>query len=258
MKDFESILVSAKLRLLQLHYEANVGHLGGNLSCFDSMMALHHLVMADGDKFVLSKGHAACALYTTLWSLDLLTERELKSFGEDGSKLAGHPSGDSIPGVYFPTGSLGHGLSLACGLALRVKHKEEGSRVFCLMSDGEWQEGSSWEALTFAHHHKLFNLSVIIDQNGLQGFGRTEDVISTPDLTDRIRGFGVKTTKINGHDTAQVTETLCSSPSNGPHFVVLETTKGKDTHLEGTVDSHYLPMNFEEYDKTCKKIRGEM
>src|ERR1022692_1737015 len=153
------LLLKAKLRLLQMHYESGVGHIGGNLSCFDILMALYHNVLGPLDRFVLSKGHSAGALYVTLWSLGLLSDDDLKTFHKDGTRLSGHPPFRGIPEILFATGSLGHGLSLAAGLALAKKLKGEKGRLFCLASDGEWNEGSNWEALIFSHQHRL-NLSL--------------------------------------------------------------------------------------------------
>src|SRR5258708_23080629 len=131
------LLLRSKLRLLQMHFESKVGHIGGNLSCFDVLMALYHNVLGPFDKFVLSKGHSAGSLYVTLWSLGLLSDDDLKTFHKDGTRLSGHPPVPSIPEISFATGSLGHGLSLSAGLALAKKLKREEGRIFCLTSDGE-------------------------------------------------------------------------------------------------------------------------
>src|SRR5438105_390525 len=149
MDSFAETVRRARARLLQMHFESGVGHIGGNLSCLDVLMVLYHQVLRAEDAFVLSKGHAAGALYTALWSVDRLTDAELRQFHQDGTKLSGHPAPGALPEVPFATGSLGHGLSLAAGLALGKRLKAEPGRVFCLLSDGEWQEGSCWEALRF-------------------------------------------------------------------------------------------------------------
>lgn len=156
-----------------MHFEARVGHIGGNLSSLDAMLVVFHEFLSDLDSFVLSKGHSAGALYTALWSVGRLTDADLDSFHREGTLLAGHPPASGLPDIPFATGSLGHGLSLAAGTALAWKLQDKSGRVFCLTSDGEWQEGSTWEALIFASHHKLDNLTVLIDHNGLQGFGRS-------------------------------------------------------------------------------------
>src|SRR5205085_7947710 len=137
----------------------------------DAMMVLFHQFLASDDRFVLSKGHSAGSLYATLWSLGRLQDADLDSFHQDDTLLAGHPPARGIPEIAFATGSLGHGLSLAPGTALAYRLKRERGHVYCLTSDGEWQEGSTWEALIFAQHHRLANLTVLVDHNGLQGFG---------------------------------------------------------------------------------------
>ena len=251
---FNSLLKSSKLKLLQMHYESNCGHLGGNLSCIDALMTLHHFVMKQNDHFVLSKGHSAGALYITLWSLGKLKDSDLETFCKDNTLLPGHPSGAGIPGLLFSTGSLGHGPSLAAGLALAAKHKNSDSQIYCLCSDGEWQEGSCWEALTFSVHHQLNNLSIIIDQNGLQGFGKTEDVISCGDLTPRISSFGAHVQCIDGHNYSEIIMSLNNKSEKRPNILILDTIKGKGLHFEGRMESHYLPLSDDEYHTALSEI----
>jgi transketolase len=253
-KDFAETLRSTKLRLLRMHYESNAGHLGGNFSCIDALMVLHHLVLDPDDRFVLSKGHSAGALYATLWSLGKIHDAELATFSRDDTRLPGHPSGTGVPGLLFATGSLGHGPSLAAGLALAAKQTGSGRRVFCLCSDGEWQEGSCWEALTFAVHHHLDNLTIVVDQNGLQGFGTTEEVVSCPDLTPRLAVFGAQAERIPGHDAFLLWEGLRRPGSGAPRALVLDTVKGKDLHFEGELRSHYLPLTDEQYRIACDNL----
>ena len=247
MQSFLDTLRITKLRLLQLHYEANCGHLGGNFSCIDALMTLYHRVMRPDDRFVLSKGHSAGALYATLWSLGRISEENLQTFTQDDSLLPGHPSGSGIPGLMFSTGSLGHGPSLAAGLALAARHKGLDHQVFCLCSDGEWQEGSCWEALNFAIHQRLENLVLLIDQNGLQGFGRTADVISCDDLSPRIAVFGADVQKINGHDPDAITTAIARLSKGVPRVLVLDTVKGRGLHFEDQLESHYLPLSEANY-----------
>lgn len=247
MSEFLIALGRTKRRLLQLHHDTNSGHVGGNLSCIDALMTLHHLVMAPEDRFVLSKGHSAGALYATLWSLGILSDADLASFTRDDSLLPGHPSGAGIPGLMFSTGSLGHGPSLAAGLAIAARHRQSDRRIFCLCSDGEWQEGSCWEALTFAVHRRLDNLFILIDQNGLQGFGRTLDVISCEDLTPRIASFGPCVRKVDGHDPAAIAEALAKPQKGVPTIVILDTIKGRGLHYEDLLESHYLPLTEAQY-----------
>jgi len=258
MHPFPEILRDTKLRLLRLHREANCGHVGGNFSCIDALMALHHRVMKPDDRFVLSKGHSAGALYAALWSLGRISEEELQTFTCDDSLLPGHPSGRGIPGLMFATGSLGHGPSLAAGLAVAARHRGQGHQIFCLCSDGEWQEGSCWEALTFAIHQRLANLTLLIDQNGLQGFGRTADVISCDDLTGRIGAFGVDVRRVNGHDCDAIVKVLSRPPDGAPRVVILDTVKGRGMPFEDSLESHYLPLSESQYEAARQAIEREV
>lgn len=253
-ENFESILKSTKLRLIRMHFEVKSGHLGGNFSCIDALMTLYHQVLQPDDRFVLSKGHSAGALYATLWSVGKLTDADLQTFSQDDSILPGHPSGKGIPDLLFPTGSLGHGPSLAAGLALAAKHANSGRHVYCLCSDGEWQEGSCWEALIFSVHQQLSNLTIMIDQNGLQGFGSTEDIISCSDLMARMSAFDAFVQRVDGHNPAAIQQALSTKSSNKPNILILDTIKGKDLHFAGTMASHYLPLNEEQYQFACAQI----
>ena len=235
-------LACARRRLIQMHFDSGVGHLGGNLSCIDAMLLVFHEYLRADDRFVLSKGHSAGALYVSLWSLGRLDDADLKTFHKEGTRLPGHPPASGIGDIPFATGSLGHGLSLAAGTALAMRLKGTDGRVVCLTSDGEWQEGSTWEALIFLAHQKLTNLTVLVDHNALQGFGSTAEVASMNPLWERLRGFDVDVLIADGHDLQSVREAL-ASPSPRPKIVVMRTVKGKGiSFLEGRMDSHYLPL----------------
>jgi transketolase len=244
--NFLSKLIAAKLKLLEVHFNTQTGHIGSNLSCIDFLMSLYHLKKKNNDKFVLSKGHSSLAFYTTLWSIGLISESDLNTYAQDGTRFPAHPSGNSIPEVIFPTGSLGHGPSLSAGMALSLL-KTTDSHVYCLCSDGEWQEGSCWEALIFAVHHKLSNLTIIIDQNKLQGFGDTDSIISCPSLERRIAAFGAAVQIVNGHDPSAILQAMNSGSIELPNFLILETIKGKGMHNENTIECHYLPLTNEQY-----------
>jgi transketolase len=247
-----------KLRLLQMHFDAGVGHIGGNLSAIDTLLCLYHNVMKPNDSFVLSKGHAAGALYVTLWSLGLITDADLRSFHKEGTRLSGHPTAGAIPQIPFATGSLGHGMGIAAGLALARKLQDRESHVFCLTSDGEWNEGSCWEALIFARQQKLNNLTFIVDLNGLQGFGTTREVADLNSLTDKFRAFGVPAQEVDGHDL----DALCSvlphhGLSEGPRAIVARTHKGFGvSFMEDKMEWHYLPMNADQYAEAAKDIES--
>jgi transketolase len=245
---------AARLRLLRMHYESGVGHIGGNLSALDLLLCLYHDVLGPADRFVLSKGHAAGALYVALWSVGLLEDAELATFHKDGTRLSGHPPADAIPQILFATGSLGHGQGLAAGLALANQLTRRTGRVFCLTSDGEWNEGSSWESLIFAAHRRLNNLTFIVDANGLQGFGTTREVANIEPLADKFRAFGWETLEIDGHDQRAITHAL-DAPQSGPRAIVAHTTKGSGvSFMAHRMEWHYLPLNSEQYELAVKEI----
>ncbi len=237
----------ARRRLVDMHYRAKAGHIGGNLSCLDAMMLIHHEYLGPDDRFILSKGHSAGALYVTLWSLGRLTDSDLNRFHQDDTLLAGHPPARGIPEVRFATGSLGHGLSLAAGLALAAKLQGANRRVFCLTSDGEWQEGSTLEAAIFSAHHGFDNLTILVDHNGLQGFGSTDAVASMNPLHERLSGFGLEIRNCDGHDLGSMRAALAPG-RNRPVIVMLSTIKGRGVpEVADTVESHYLPLTPEQY-----------
>jgi transketolase len=251
--DAAGLIQRAKLRLLEMHYQSKVGHIGGNLSALDTLISLYHYCLSSSDKFVLSKGHSAGALYVTLWSMGLLDDEDLRQFHGEGTRLSGHPPLQGIPEVVFATGSLGHGLSLAAGLALGKKLRGEEGRVFCLTSDGEWNEGSCWEALIFLAHQKLDNLTFIVDLNGMQGFGSTRQVADLDSLADKFRAFDVNTLEIDGHNV----NSICSALSrvDGPLAVVARTTKGCGvSFMENQMAWHYLPMSEEQYQQAVREV----
>jgi len=244
---------AARLRLLRMHYESGVGHIGGNLSALDILLCLYHDVLKPDDRFVLSKGHAAGAMYVTLWSAGLLDEAELSTFHKDDTRLSGHPPADAIPEILFATGSLGHGQGLSAGLALANRLANDPGRVFCLTSDGEWNEGSSWESLIFIAHQRL-NLTFIVDANGLQGFGTTKEVADLEPLAEKFRTFGIETVEIDGHDHLAITAAL-SAPQSGPRVIVARTTKGSGvSFMADRMEWHYLPLKSDQYEQAVREI----
>lgn len=255
MDQIYTILKQAKLRLLKMHFESQAGHIGGNLSCLDVMILLHHLYLnKDNNQFVLSKGHAAGALYIALWSRGVLTDEELRTFHGLSTKLAGHPPPNWLDEVAFATGSLGHGLSLAAGLAMGKKLQKLPGEVFCLTSDGEWQEGSTWEALIFLSHHKLNNITIIIDKNDLQGFGSTDEVASLADLSRKLKPFSIDLYEVDGHDLESIHAAI-EKPQVRPKIIVLATTKGRGvSFMEHKMEWHYLPMKEHEYRLACEEV----
>ena len=243
--DLPSLARRARRRLLRMHFESRIGHLGGNLSAIDAMITLHHRVMGAQDKFILSKGHAAGALYVTLWSLGLLSDADLATFHADGTLLAGHPVAGWSGHIPVATGSLGHGFPVALGMALARELENQPGRIFCMTSDGEWQEGAMWEGLIFWAHRRLRNLTLLVDVNGLQGFGSTREVASMDDLGRRIESFGVQAIRVDGHDHEAIAAAVRTHPGA---VILLDTVKGKGvSFMENRMEWHYLPMSAEQY-----------
>ena len=254
MKLTHENLKPIRKRLLQMHFESGVGHIGGNLSALDAMLLVFHEHLGADDQFILSKGHSAGALYASLWSKGLLAEADLKLFHKDDTKLAGHPPAFGIAASPFATGSLGHGLSLAAGTALARRLKGDGSKVYCFTSDGEWQEGSTWEALIFACHHCLRNLTVLVDHNKLQGFGSTDAVASMDPLEKKLQGFDIDIQKINGHDLNAIRAALDTVASR-PRLLILDTVKGRGVKfMENKMEWHYLPLTEDQYLRAVLEV----
>jgi len=244
----------ARLRLLRMHFEAGVGHIGGNLSALDALLVLHHRIMTPDDVFILAKGHAAGALYIALWSRGEIGEDELRTFHGDDSRLSGHPAPAALAGIPVATGSLGHGLPVSAGIALARKLDAAPGRVFCLCSDGEWQEGSNWEALIFAAKHELKSLVLLVDVNGLQGFGTTAEVGGIDNLAERFESFGFSTSECDGHDAAEMAAEL-ERDVPGPRAILLHTVKGKGvSFMENELASHYVPLGDAEFAKACAEV----
>ena len=235
----QDLLVSSSRTLVTMHADAATGHLGGNLSCLPGLLAIVDR-LEPNDRLVLSKGHSAGALYVALASKGLIPPEQLATFYHDGTMLPGHPPVNAFDAIPFATGSLGHGLSLAAGLALANKLRGTENKVFCLTSDGEWQEGSTWEALIFASHHELRNLVILVDHNGWQALGRTSEVASMSPLWERVRGFPIDTSVIDGDDIETVATEL-DRPTQRLRIIFLETTKGRGiASIADTLLSHYF------------------
>jgi transketolase len=251
--------------VLQVSKRANVGHIGSALSVADIVAALYGEVLAiespedpERDRFILSKGHAALALYAALRMRGWIDDRELETFCADGTLLGVHPD-RALRGVDFTTGSLGHGLSMGAGSALAARLQGSPRRVFVLLSDAECNEGSLWEAAMFAAHHRLDNLVAIVDLNGQQALGYTDDVLSLSPLVDRWRAFGWNALEADGHDVAGLARaiaTLRAEPGR-PHVLIARTVFGKGvSFMEGKIEWHYLPMTDDEYRDAIRDVDG--
>lgn len=250
----ERRMTAIRRRLIKMHFDSGVGHIGGNLSSIDALALLFNERMNTDDRFVLSKGHSAGALYTALWSAGRLNDDDLATFHRDDTLLAGHPPAKGIEDILFATGSLGHGLSLAAGTALAQRFNKSAGHTYCLTSDGEWQEGSTWEALIFASHHRLTNLTVLIDHNGLQGFGSTDEIASMFPLFERLKGFDIDMHVIPGHDL-EIMRSALDAPAGRLKVIVLQTVKGKGvSFMENRMEWHYLPLKEADYRQALEEL----
>lgn len=237
MSDQELVLRSFGLRrhLLRVIHRAGAGHTGGGLSCLDILSVLYHRVLhlspetADDpgrDRYVQSKGHCVEALYTVLAARGFFPAADLDTVCQYRSPYVGHPT-RKIRGVEMNTGALGHGLSLAVGMALAARMDAATFRTFTLLGDGELAEGSNWEAAMAAAHYRLGNLVAILDHNSLQITGRTREVMSNEPLEDKWRAFGWAVRAVDGHDYAALTAALSSPPPGQPLLILAHTVKGK-------------------------------
>jgi len=247
-----SIQLAAQFRgkAVELSNLAGAAHLASSLSCIDIVAVLYHSVLhldsgnprwIDRDRFILSKGHAATALYSALAFKGFITDDELKTYGKVGSLLEEHPS-PNLPGVEAATGSLGHGLPCGCGIALACRIKGQKYRSFVLMSDGECNEGSVWEASLFAAANQLGNLCAFVDFNKWQATGRSQEVLALDPLADKFKSFGWNVHEVDGHNHQQILNAVkdVSVDSRKPTMVICHTIKGKGvSFMEDDNNWHY-------------------
>lgn len=248
-KSLRADALAIRRQFLRMHYEARAGHIGSGLSAIDLLTYLHGAWLRPQDRFILSKGHGASALYATLHHFGRLSDEELATYYKDGTLFPAHPAPRAHPAIPAATGSLGHGLPIACGMAYTEKVlTARDARVACLLSDGDCNEGSTWEAALFAGHHALDNLVAIVDANGIQGFGRTEDVLRLEPFAAKWEAFGFDVVELDGHDFTQIDAALAAPPRGRPRCLIARTVKGKGVRfMENTVDWHYWPMSEAQY-----------
>jgi len=268
MNNNDLMITAANIRksIITEVYSAQSGHPGGSLSAADAMTFLYFEQMninpenpgwEGRDRFVLSKGHNSPALYATLAERGYFSKDKLTSFRKLGSILQGHPCMNETPGVDMSSGSLGQGLSAACGMALNAKLSGESYKVYALMGDGELQEGQIWEAAMFAGAKKLDNLIAIVDNNKLQIDGKVEDVLSIYPIDEKFRAFNFDVYCVDGHDFNQLRAAFrLASNSNGkPSVIILNTVKGKGvSFMENKAGWHGKAPNEEEYKQAIKEL----
>lgn len=258
-----------RLRTLRMTSLGGTSHIGSIFSMADLMAVLYGRVLrvdparpkwADRDRFVLSKGHAGAGVYATLAEVGFLDPAMLDSHCQDGSVLSGHVSHKGVPGVELSTGSLGHGLPVAAGMAYAAVLAGRSHRIFCLLSDGECDEGSNWEAIMFAAHHQLSNLVAIVDYNKIQSLKPVAETLALEPFADKWRSFGWAVREVDGHDHDGILEACLALPfeAQRPSCIIAHTTKGKGvSFMENSVLWHYRTARGEEYDAALRELNVE-
>lgn len=251
---------------LQMRHDSGAYHVGGDLSCADILSVLYTDILRFNpqqprwqkrDRFILSKGHSCAPLYAVLALKGFFPKQWLKTFYQNGGKLGGHVTHHGVPGLEVSTGSLGHGLSLGIGMAYSAKLDRKDHRIFVLLSDGEMDEGSNWEAILFAGHHKLDNLVAIVDYNKIQSLGHTKQVIDLDPLGEKWHSFNWAIKEIDGHDVEEISRVLTAIPleKDKPTAIIAHTVKGKGvSFLEDTLLSHYMSPDEKQLKKALREI----
>lgn len=240
--------IEARKSLLITIHNSKAAHLGSSLSAIELFIAALTVLQEKG-QLVISKGHAAAGYYSSLVALGLLSQEELATYGIDGSRLFGHITEDSRLGVSFSTGSLGHGIPYGVGFALGSRLRGAPEQVIVIASDGEMNEGTTWESALLAAHHQLSNLCVVIDRNGIQSIRGTEETLRLEPLGEKWRSFGWKVLEVNGHSFEELLEAMKSIDENRPTVVIARTVKGKGVHfMEHDNKWHYSPPGKDELE----------
>ena len=267
VKELEVYCKESRKNIIEMVYSAQSGHIGGSLSACELLTVLYHKIMhnvtdwksspdfENRDRFVLSKGHVSPLLYSVMSQVGYFDKEELKTFRKLGTRLQGHPTA-FIPGIEIATGSLGQGLSFACGIAMSLKLDNNPAKVYVLLGDGEMQEGNVWEALMQAPFRKLNNLIAIIDRNRLQIDGNTEDIMALGDLGKKLSAFGWNVLEIDGHDIQQIYKAYNEAKiSDKPTVIVANTIKGKGvSFMENNPGWHGTAPKQDDYEKAMKEL----
>jgi transketolase len=269
IKFLENKAIKIRKELLQMIYNAKGGHTGGSLSSVDILVALYYEIMKLDpknpkwdlrDRFVLSKGHSVEGYYNILADLEFFPKDELKNFCKFNSRLIGHPS-VKIPGIEMNTGALGHGLSVAVGMALAGKMDDRNYKVYVLMGDGELAEGSMWEGAMAAGHYRLDNLIGIIDRNHLQISGNTENVMTLENLREKWTAFGWYTLVVDGHNIKELVKKFKELPKEEekPHLIIANTIKGKGVpFIENDAKWHHKVPNEDQLKEALEMLESQL
>ncbi len=268
-KELQIYAAQIRIGIIEGTYNAKAGHPGGSLSSADVLAYLYgkemrydakNPKMENRDRFVLSKGHGAPALYSALAYKGFFPVEDLKTLRHIGSYLQGHPNMNTVPGVDMSTGSLGQGISAACGMAKGAKYLNKDINVYTLLGDGEIEEGQVWEAFMFANQYKLDNLCVIIDSNGLQIDGACEDVMNAEPIDEKVKAFGFDYIVIDGNDLDEIEKAFEEfHKSTKPFAIIMKTVKGKGvSYMENAVDWHGKAPNEEEYKVAMAELEQQL
>lgn len=264
----ETMAANIRRKVIDMTSISGASHVGSGLSIADILAVLYGQILnvdpdnienPERDRFILSKGHAAAALYAALSEVGFLSDEEVLTHCGDGSRLMGHAS-HHLPGVEFSTGSLGHGLPVGGGMALADKLDKKNRKTVVLLSDGECDEGSNWEAIMFAAHHKLKNLLAIIDYNKIQSLKSTHETLDLEPFTDKWTAFGWAVIEVDGHDHSALQSAFSAATDKDgkPQVVICHTTKGKGvSFMENSVLWHYRSPKGEEYDAAIAELNGK-
>ncbi|MBQ3114606.1 MAG: transketolase [Clostridia bacterium] len=268
MENCKKLAKQIRIDSIRMTNNGKSGHVGSMLSMADMIAVLYEKIlnvdpknpkMPDRDRFVLSKGHAGAAVYSALANKGFIPRDWLMTYYCDNGKLMGHIS-HKVPGVEFSTGSLGHGLPVAVGMAIAARYAKSDRRIICMSSDGDMNEGSTWEAIMFAAQEKLSNLTLVIDYNQVQALGHSEEVIDLRDLKAKLENFGWSACEIDGHNLDEIYASFSSLPhkEGKPTAIIAHTIKCKGIPaLEDTVKSHYRFIPDEDIEQVIKKIEEE-
>ncbi len=269
MNEFQDLISCARsirINALTNVRRANASHIGSGFSCVELLVYLYSRWLkvssstindSNRDRFILSKGHAAAVYYALLAEFGFFPKDWLNQYCEFGSQLGGHVQ-HGVPGVEVSTGSLGHGLPIAVGMALAAKRDKKIYRVVALLSDGEMETGSNWEALNMASAQRLDNLVVVIDRNGLQAMGSTEEILPMKNLDERVNSFGCSSRVIDGHDFQQIHRVFQDIPfiKGKPTVIIAKTVKGKGvSFMENNLEWHYKSPNDEQFKKAMRELK---
>ena len=251
----KEIAKEIRKKILKLSNTAKSSHVGSSLSIVDIVLILYKFFIKKNNTFVLSKGHACLAYYCILQKFGYISNKILNSYGNNNTILLAHVS-HKVPGVEFSTGSLGHGLPYATGRALAEKINKKNNKIYVLISDGELNEGTTWESLLFASFHKLDNLIVIIDYNKIQSLDFTKNVLKLEPLKEKFKSFNCNIKNINGHDFNQIYRSLLVSKNGKPTVIIANTIKGKGVkYMEGKILWHYKSPSTQELDIAINELK---